>query len=118
MAYKLIKINGAVADGEFISDMLPEWARSGVISQTFYTDAERAVPVLPTAGSITYTGTEDEFNYGKLNGGANDDGVVSPNTGDYVRAYWQLSKLYKIKAAMAGIVGANYFTIRIAVFDN
>lgn len=112
MATNLIEFEGAVKDGDFISPRLPSWTRKGMIAQTFFSDAEMKVPVYPSAGTVTYTGSEDGFNYGVL-----DDSQVDPTTGNYKRASWQLGALSTVKATMAGIAGATHFKIYVLVSD-
>ncbi|BAV81109.1 hypothetical protein [Vibrio phage CKB-S2] len=112
MASKIITFKGAVKAGEFVSPRLPDFAVRGIVSQTFYSDAAMETPVYPTAGTVTYTGSEDGFNYGSL-----DDSVVDPTTGNYKRASWQLGAVSFVKATMAGITGATHFRIVVAVSD-
>lgn len=112
MASNIITFSGVVAAKDFISPRLPPFATRGIVSQTFYSDAEMKTPVYPTAGAVTYTGSEDGFNYGSL-----DDSAVDPKSGNYKRAAWQLGAVAYVKATMAGITGATHFKIVIAVSD-
>ncbi|AUR90139.1 hypothetical protein NVP1138O_16 [Vibrio phage 1.138.O._10N.261.48.A1] len=112
MASNIIVFSGAVAAKDFISPQIPSFATRGIVSQTFYSDEAMQTPVYPTAGTVTYTGSEDGFNYGSL-----DDSAVNPLTGNYKRASWQLGAVAFIKATMAGITGATHFRIVIAVSD-
>lgn len=112
MASKILTFTGAVAAKDFISPRLPEFATRGIVSQTFFSDEAMTTPVYPTAGTVTYTGSEDGFNYGSL-----DDSAVNPMTGNYKRASWQLGAVAYVKATMAGITGATHFKIVVAVSD-
>lgn len=112
MASKIIVFDGAVSAKDFISPRLPSFATRGIVSQTFYSDEAMTKPVYPSAGAVTYTGSEDGFNYGSL-----DDSTVDPTTGNYKRAAWQLGAVAYIKATMTGVTGATHFKIVIAVSD-
>lgn len=112
MSSQIIVFKAAVSDGEVISERLPSWAVRGIVSQTFFSDEAMTTPVYPTAGAVTYTGSEDGFNYGSL-----DDAIVNPTTGNYKRASWQLGAVAYVKATLAGVTGATHVRFVIAVSD-
>lgn len=112
MATKIIVFKAEIKDGDFISPRLPNFTTSGVVSQTFYSDEAMETPVYPTAGTVTYTGSEDGFNYGSL-----DDSAVNPTTGNYKRASWQLGAIAYVKGTLAGITGATHVKFIVAVSD-
>lgn len=112
MAHKTVIIEGNVADGEYKSDFIPKEYNKGVISITFYSDKTKQTPVRPTVGTVTFTASEDGFNYGDI-----ENPSVDPSNEKYLRPYWQFGAISFVKCALASIAGASYFSARIDVYN-
>lgn len=97
-----------VADGDFYTDLMSaDYSQAEQQDITFYSDAEGKIPVTATAGTVTVTGTSDDFCYRTINQGVFDaaDACLAsrarPNAiGCMVRA----------KLSLSGVTGATYFS--------
>ncbi len=95
-------IEAPVSDTAFLSPDISQSFERWYISVTFYSD-EYETPVTPTAGTATFTATDDGFNYGDLTDGVVDVSVVKydrPNLSGRVR---------KVSCVLAGVTGATHF---------
>lgn len=103
-------LRGSTDDGEVISNDMDTYLERGYISVLFYTDATLSTLATPTAGTITFTGTESNTNYGTFENGSIDLTLATyprPNFAGGVK---------KVKATCAGITGAGYFVATISKF--
>lgn len=104
------QIRGVVADGEYLSQSIAQYYERHYITITFFSD-EYITPVIPTGGTVTFTATDDGFNYGTMTNGS-----VSASSPEYARPNLS-GKINKVKATTAGIVGATHFTAVINSFN-
>lgn len=103
-------MRGSTADGQIFSPEMNSYLERGYISVLFYTDGTLATQVTPTAGTITFEGTESQTGYGSFDKGTIDLSVATydrPNFAGAVR---------RVRATCAGIVGAGYFVATISRF--
>ncbi len=108
------KKSGAVAAADFILDRMSEEFERGFISVTFYSDVGRALVVTPTAGTITFTASEDGVNFGTIPNGT----ITALNVGpavNYVRPNW-VGMSTAVKMNLSGIADANFFEFVINRF--
>lgn len=97
---------GLVLDGEHILNTKAPYSLDCVVSITFYSD-EYVTPVLPLAGSCSFTASEDGFNYGTIAHGDLEFPIAR-----YNRPYFYGFARY-LKANMLGITGATNFEMRL-----
>lgn len=103
-----INIRGAALDGDYFSSLIEPADCSYYVSVTFYEDAALSRPVRPTAGTVTITATEDDFNYGTIL-----NGVIDVTSEEYARPSLVFNGIKRFKASLSGVVGANNFIVRI-----
>ncbi len=106
-AYKQTIIKGVVADDTFQSPTLSEMYSGGIASITLYSDETMTTPVKPTAGSVTLSGSSDNFSWKGFN-----QGTIDVSSEDLNQPNWG-APLSFIKAEMSGVVGATHFKLRI-----
>lgn len=102
-------IKDAVSDKDFISKDLSKQYTKGILSITFYSD-EYQTPVIPTAGTVVFTASEDNFNFGDI-----AEGTIDVTNQKYRRPYWVLGSMHNVKATLSGVTGATHFIVRISV---
>lgn len=100
-------ISGSVADGDYFSPNMRKDIERGYISIVFYADAQLQNPVTPSAGTVTFTASEEGIRYGTLS-----NGTVDATIDDYDRPNWS-GTVFRVKATTSGITGANYFKATI-----
>lgn len=111
MAHKLFIGKGAIAGGTVLLSaldeaMADEWA-TGIVSVTLYDDDTYTNAVNATAGTLTITATEDNFNFGTI-----DNNVIDLTTGAYTRPSFR-AYVQDIKLEWAGVTGTGtHFEIR------
>lgn len=105
------QIRGVVADGEYLSQSIAQYYERHYITVTFFSD-EYINPVIPTGGTITFTATDDGFNFGTPKSPVG--GVVQASDPAYTRPNFG-GKIQKVKATTSGITGATHF---IAVINS
>lgn len=101
------KKSGSVAAADFILTGMSEEFERGFVSITFYSDAGLALVVTPTAGTITFTASED----GKIFGTIQDGTITALNVGPaviYDRPNW-IGMSTAIKMNLTGIADAAFF---------
>jgi len=96
-------MRGSTADGAILSPDMNSFLERGYISILFYTDATLATPATPTAGTITFEGSESNTGFGSF-----DKGVVDLTAATYDRPNFSGS-VRKVRATSLGVVGAGYF---------
>lgn len=114
MSHKIFKKTGAIADnsGEVLIEGMEDLWFYGIISITLYSDDTFGTKVNASAGTITFTGSEDNFNYGSIS-----DGQVDLTTGAYTRPSFA-SHLTSVKGVFAGVAGATHYELRVARYTN
>ena len=80
------------------------------ITVTFFSD-EYITPVIPTGGTVTFTATDDSFNFGTMTNGS-----VSASSPEYARPNLS-GKINRVKAKTSGVVGATHFVAVINSFN-
>lgn len=111
MGHKTFKITGAVG-GEInlateLGALMGEEFASGVVSVTMYDSAALDNAVTPSAGTLTVTASEDNFNFGTI-----DDNVVDLTDPAYLRPSWR-ALVTNLKFNWAGVTGATHYEIRV-----
>ena len=104
------QIKGVVANGEYLSQSIAQYYERHYIAVTFYSDAY-ITPVTPSGGTITFTATDDGFNFGTI-----DSGTVNASNGAYTRPNLS-GKIQKVKAVTSGITGATHFIATINSYN-
>lgn len=103
-------ISGPIADGDYFSPNMRKDLERGYISVNFYSDSEFQNLVSPTAGTITFTASEDGGNYGSLINGAVDATIANYDRPNFSGA------LLRVKATASGITGATHFKATVHKF--
>lgn len=104
------QIKGSSADGDLFSPKMSLLYERGYISIMFYTDATYTVPVLPSAGAVTFTGSETGDGYGTIT-----NGVVDVTTYLYNRPNF-LGPVGFVKATSLGVTGAPFYIATISKY--
>lgn len=104
MAIKTIYIKDTVQDKEFTKEF-DTLGFNGQLSVTFYSD-EYQTPIEPTAGSLEFKITDDQFEYGTV-----EDGSISYPTDAYNRPTF-FAACNGFKVTLSGITGATHFIAR------
>ncbi len=95
-------IKGVVADGDYLSQSIAQYYERHYITVTFFSD-EYITPVVPTGGTVTFTATDDGFNFGTVNNGS-----VSASNPEYQRPNLS-GKIQRVKATTDSTLGATHF---------
>ncbi|CAH9015757.1 conserved hypothetical protein [Vibrio phage 242E40-1] len=106
MSQRPYLIEAPVSDDQFLSPSISQMFERAYISVTFFSD-EYITPVTPTGGKVTFTATDDGFNYGTI-----DAGEVDATKSDYIRPNLS-GRIQKIKALLEGVTGATHFRVVI-----
>ncbi len=96
-------IKGSTADGELLSKMMNLNFETGFIKVLFYTDDTYTTTVTPSAGSITFTASEEGETYGSISSGS-----VDATLPGHPRPNWVGPSLF-VKGECLGIVGASHY---------
>ncbi len=104
------QIKGSSADGDLISPRMSQLYERAYVYFTFYTDDTYETPVLPSAGTVTITASEDETNYGTVN-----NGTVSVTSATYDRPNWS-GPVKRVKATADSITGAPFYIATISKY--
>ena len=111
MSFLADTIQGTVSDGTIISaNMSPAYER-GYISVLFYSDEFETV-VIPSAGTITFEGSETGDKYGTFT-----NGTVDATLELYDRTNFSGS-VQNVRATTSGITGALNYRALINRFEN
>jgi hypothetical protein len=112
MPSKRYTFSGSTADGSVEFDAMRFHHINGLVSITFYSDADLTSIVTPTEGTVTVTVSEDGVIFGTVpNGTLIDAAKIGPNT-EYSRPNW-IGSARSIKLTFANIAGAGYFKCRV-----
>ncbi len=107
MNAKRFEFSGSTADGDQIFDDMRYTHERGYVSILFFSEAELTTVVTPSAGTVTFTISENNDAFGTIS-----DGVVTANTVgpavQYTRPNWSGSAR-AIKATFLGVLGAPFF---------
>lgn len=110
MSSTFYRVSGSTANGTITSpDMSAQYER-GYISILFYTDSTMSTLATPSAGTITFTASESDSNYGSVS-----SGVVDLTQQSYARPNFA-GAIKKVKATCSGVTGAGYFVAKISRF--
>lgn len=110
MSHVTYLLKGSTADGELISvDMSHAYERC-YLSVVYYSD-DFITSVIPTAGTLTCTGSETGERYGEITNGTLDATVEQYNRPAFY------GSVKNIKAVALGITGAINYTLRIDRFE-
>ena len=96
-------IKGSAADGEIVSPKMSINFDEAFIKVLFYTDDTYLTQIVPSAGTIVFTASEEGITYGTV-----PFGVVDVTEINYDRPNWSGPALYT-KAVCSAIVGASHF---------
>lgn len=105
------EISGVVNNGELVSPKMRTDLERSYISVAFFTDVDFTDQVIPSAGTITFTASEDGFVYGTI-----PNGTVSASSETYDRPNFSGS-VERVKAETSGILGATHYIATIARFE-
>ncbi len=109
MAHVPYTIEGPVTDGTIIlTDGISPAYERGYISVVFYSD-EFETTVVPTAGTLTFKGSETGERYGTFL-----NGTIDASTEEYDRPSF-FASLLKVKATAAGIIGNGVINYRATI---
>ncbi len=105
--------SNVTSDGDTISPLLDRNYERGYLSITFYNSDDLETPVTPTAGTATFTASEDGKQYGEL-------GDISASSAGPDSTYDRINfagMVRYVKVNMTGVTGATHFQVRIAEFQ-
>ena len=104
-------VESSVVDGTFLTDPMSRGYELGYISLVFYSDAVMQTPVEPTAGSITFEGSENGDQWGEID--ASMDATTFGPDSTYTRPTFG-GQLRYVRMTLSGVTGANYFRLQVA----
>ena len=111
MSNRNYKITGAVSDADFEIKNMSQRFERGYASITFYSDSNFTQIVTPTAGTVTFTVSENGDIYGTVTNGTVSALNVGPAV-TYARPNWSgISRAAKVN--LSSVVGASFFVCNI-----
>lgn len=108
MSHSSYSIQESAADGEYVSVEIPQYFERGYFSLSFF-DASKN-HVTPTSANVVITVSDDGRNYGTI-----ENGTIS-NFPNHDRPHYSGS-IRNFKVAVSGVVGADSFHVRLAVYN-
>lgn len=105
-------ISGSISDGDLFTDEIISSSYSKCfISVEFFSDTGLITHVVPTAGTVTFTASEQGTRYGSIPNGV----VTAASVESYDRPNFQ-GFVQKVKATCSSITGATHYRAVIAMF--
>lgn len=112
MAHRTYTIKGAIAANDVdlfvkLGELMDEFYATGIVSVTLYDSANYDNPVNASAGILTITASEDNFNFGTV-----DNNVIDLTDPEYLRPSFR-ALVTNIRGTWSGVTGATHYVIKV-----